>query len=143
VFKGLAQLLGQPVPQVEFRNNKSYSGDLIGISGLHNFPLHSEDNWEVVWKNKPEWTVQEIPDEQESSFTMPSIVVNKTPLSNMKVWVVGDSFIKAQKQFINATFRNIRYIGHWQYKMKALATELISAKDKPDIIIVVRVERSF
>lgn len=45
---GLFRLLFVPVPEVSFRQNGTYSGDLIVISGLEDFPLHAKDNWEVV-----------------------------------------------------------------------------------------------
>ena len=89
------------------------------------------------------WTELEIPDEKLSSFSKPSIVFNRRPLSNLKVWVIGDSFSLAQRAYFNATFREIHYLGHWGDKLRILADELKKSKDKPDIVFVIRVERSF
>ncbi|CAI3236280.1 hypothetical protein DWUX_1635 [Desulfovibrio diazotrophicus] len=144
VYSGFSKLLGLPIPQVKFQHNGTHSGDLIHISKQVNFPLHAEDNWEVVWGNKPEWVEKEIPGGQVDDITgKQTIVTNQKPLSNKKIWVVGDSFTAALKQYLNATFRQIRYMGHWRHTLKDLASELEKTKDKPDIIVVVRVERSF
>lgn len=143
VFSGFAKRLGLPVPHVEFQHNGTHVGDLYGFAGIKDFPLHPEDNWDVVWMRKPSWSETEIPNEQESSFSKPSIVSNLSSLSDKKIWVVGDSFTNAQRQYLNATFREVRYVGHWEHKLKGLATELTKTDQKPDMIVVIRVERSF
>ena len=61
----------------------------------------------------------------------------------MYVWVVGDSFTGALRQYFNATFKEINYVGYWDKKLKDLPGKLINADRKPDMVIVVRVERSF
>ena len=141
-YQGFSKLLGLPSPIVDFTNSSPRGGDLIGISKLNNFPLHQEDNWEIVWKNKLSITEQEIPDEQKSTMGSATIVINKNPLSDKYIWVVGDSFTEALKPFINASFNEIRYIGNWN-KLKDLPMELTKASRKPDMIILIRVERSF
>jgi len=141
-YQGFSKLLGTPSPIVEFTNSSPHPGDLIGISKLNNFPLHPEDHWDIVWKNKLSLTEQEIPDEQKSTMGYATIVMNKNPLSDLYVWVVGDSFTEALKPFINATFKEVRYVGHW-HKLKDLPLDLTNAARKPDMIIVIRVERSF
>jgi peptidoglycan/LPS O-acetylase OafA/YrhL len=142
-YSGFSELLKLPVPQVEFKQGASHIGDLINISKLKDFPLHQEDNWDVIWKNKPEWTEKDIPDEQKTAFGSATIVTNPKPLSNKTVWVVGDSFAGGLKQYLNATFREVRYIGHWNQKLKELPLDLERADKKPDMIIIVRVERTF
>lgn len=142
-YSGFSKLLGLPVPQVEFQHSSTHSGDLIGISKLKDFPLHAEDNWDVVWKNKPVWTENEIPDEQKTAFGSATVVSNQNPLSTKYVWVVGDSFTGALKQYFNATFKEVRYVGQWGDKLKNLPADLAKADKKPDMIIIVRVERSF
>ena len=143
-YSGFSKLLGLPVPQVEFQHNGStHRGDLIEISKLKDFPLHAEDNWHVVWKNKPVWTEKEIPNEQKTSFGAATIVVNHNPLSKKYVWVVGDSFTGSLRQYFNATFKEVHYLGHWTDKLKDLPAELTKADKKPDMIIIVRVERTF
>jgi peptidoglycan/LPS O-acetylase OafA/YrhL len=143
VFEGFAQLFGLPIPQVSFKHNKTFSGDLIGISKLQDFPTHIDDNWEVVWQNIPNWNETEIPNEPDSPFAKPSIVTNQQSITNKRIWVVGDSFTNGLKQYINATFQEIRYVGHWSRKLKNLSNELKSVNSKPDMIILVIVERSF
>jgi len=143
-YKGFSELLNLPHPQVEFvPSSTTHSGDLIGISNLKEFPLHKEDNWDVIWKNKPIVFEREISNEQKTSFGNTTVVTNETPLSNMYVWVSGDSFSGALRQYLNATFKEVRYVGHWGDKIKDIPVYLTNADRKPDIIIIVRVERSF
>lgn len=142
-YSGFANVLGLPIPQVEFKQGAIHSGDLIAISKLKNFPLNADDNWDVIWKNKPTWTESEIPDEQKTAFGSAKVILNSNPLSNKYVWVVGDSFTGAMMQYFNATFKEIRYVGHWGDKLKDLPDTLAKVDRKPDMIIIVRVERSF
>lgn len=142
-YAGFAKLVGLPIPQVEFKQGLPYSGDLINISKLNSFPLHSVDNWDVIWKNKPTWVAKEIPAEQKTAFYSPTIVTNQSPLSPKYVWVIGDSFTNALKQYFNATFKEVHYIGNWMDKLQNLPADLAKADSKPDMIIIVRVERSF
>ena len=88
-------------------------------------------------------TIKKIPNEQKSLFESPYISTNQHPLSDKYVWVVGDSFTGSLKQYFNATFKEVRFIGHWDKKLKDLPEYLTKADRKPDMIIVVRVERSF
>ena len=88
-------------------------------------------------------TIKEIPDEQKTSADAPYVSINQKPLSNKYVWVVGDSFTGSLKQYFNATFKEVRFIGHSSKKLKDLPEYLTKADRKPDMIIVVRVERSF
>ena len=69
--------------------------------------------------------------------------MNQEALSDSYIWVVGDSFANQLKPFFNATFREVRYIGHWTDKLQGLAVELDKAVIKPDMIVVIKVERSF
>ena len=61
----------------------------------------------------------------------------------MSVWVIGDSFISGIRPYIEASFKEVRYIGHWSDKLNSISSELIKFAEKPDLVIVVRVERSF
>lgn len=143
-YSGLSKLLGLPLPQVKFIHSLTpHGGDLIGISNLKGFPLHADDNWDVVWKNKPVISEKEIPNEQKTTFGSAAVVTNENALSNMYVWVCGDSFSVALRQYFNATFKEVRYVGHWGNKLKDLPEDLKKADRKPDMIIVERVERSF
>jgi peptidoglycan/LPS O-acetylase OafA/YrhL len=142
-YSGFSKLLDLPVPKVEFQNGSARGGDLIGISKLKDFPLHAEDNWVVVWNDKPVRTEKVISNEQKTTFRSAILVANEKPLSDKYVWVVGDSFADPLKQYFNATFKEVRYLGHWAHKPEDWALELANADKKPDMIVVVRVERSF
>jgi hypothetical protein len=57
--------------------------------------------------------------------------------------VVGDSFITPLRPYLNATFKEVRYIGHWSQKLNSLASVLRMADEKPDLVLIEKVERSF
>ena len=57
--------------------------------------------------------------------------------------MVGDSFAGALKPYFNATFKEVRYVGHWGHKLDVLPEEISKTERKPDLIVIVRVERSF
>lgn len=142
-FAGFTGLLNLQPPDVNFKQGATRGGDLIGISKLKNFPLNPQDNWDVVWHERPIWTEIDIPNEQETTFGVATLVTNDKPLYNQYVWVVGDSFSEILRQYFNATFHKVRYIGHWGNKMESLPDEINKAERKPDLIVIVRVERSF
>ncbi len=142
-YKGLAEVAGLPIPEVEFQHRSTYSGDLIDIAELQNFPLHEEDNWDVIWKTRPIWTENEIPHDKKTLQELASIATNPEPLSPKHVWVVGDSFTGSIKPYLNATFSEVHYIQRRNNTLKQLPEELAHADKKPDMIIIIRVERSF
>jgi peptidoglycan/LPS O-acetylase OafA/YrhL len=142
-YSGFSKIFNLPVPVVEFKQGSTSSGDLLELSKLKDFPLHAEDNWDVIWKNKPTWTEIEMKDEQKTAFGSSTLVINKNPLSNKYIWVVGDSFAGGLRPYLNATFKEIRYVGHWKDKLKDVPEELARADRKPDMLIIVKVERSF
>ena len=71
------------------------------------------------------------------------MVTTSNALTDKYVWVVGDSFSHSLAPYLNATFKNVRYVGHWGDKLDNLPKELARADKKPDIILIERVERSF
>lgn len=142
-YSGFSKLLGLPIPSVSFKHNGTHSGDLIEISKLKNLPLHPQDNWDVIWRDDPIWTENEIKNEQKTTFGVAAIVTNDKPLSNKYVWVVGDSFAGVLRKYFNATFKEVYYIGHWKDTLNSLPERLAKAERKPDLIVIVRVERSF
>jgi hypothetical protein len=77
------------------------------------------------------------------SFGLAEVVVNHNSLSQKYVWVVGDSFTANLRPYFNATFKEVRYVGHWEDKLQNLSLDLIKADKKPDMVIIVKVERSF
>jgi peptidoglycan/LPS O-acetylase OafA/YrhL len=142
-YSGFSKLVGMPVPKVKFQHGTTHIGDIIKIAQLKEFPLHEEDNWNVIWDNKPVWKETKIPNQEKTAFGVATIVRNQNSLSNKYIWVVGDSFTASLKKYFNATFKEVRYMGHWDKKLKELPDDLAKEKMKPDMIIIVRVERSF
>ena len=142
-FSGLAREMSTPIPNVNFQQGPMHKGDLIGISKLDNYPLSSSDNWVVQWNKKPISVEKILPNEHESAFGSPKNITTTNALVDKSVWVVGDSFSKGLEPYLNATFKDVRYIGHWSEKLDKLSDELAKANKKPDIIIIERVERSF
>lgn len=142
-FRGFAKAIGVPYPNVQFQRGRAFSGDLINISGLQNFPLSSDDNWEILWPSQVEVTETAIPDEKQTPFGPTVIVSNKNALSSKRVWIVGDSFINALRPYFNSTFKEVRYLGHWEDHLKSLVQDFLRTNEKPDLIVVQRVERTF
>ena len=143
VFSALAERMGWLVPEVSFKAGELHSGDLIAISQLDDFSVALGDNWQIEWGSNPDLEIKPLPNLPETSFGRAEIVMNRAPLSEQTVWVIGDSFTNALAPYIDATFKEVHYLGHWNSKLRTLPEELISSEGKPDLIIVVRVERSF
>lgn len=142
-FSGLAKKLSIPTPNVTFQKGPLHKGDLISISKLDNYPLTPSDNWVTKWDEKPISVEKRLPNEHESAFGSPKNIITTNALTDKSVWIVGDSFSKGLEPYLNATFKEVRYIGHWSEKLDNLSDELAKANKKPDIIIIERVERSF
>ena len=115
----------------------------VDIARFREFPLHPGDDWDVVWDSRPHWREREIPNPNDPAFGSRSVVTNAAPLSPKRVWVVGDSFTGALRQFLNATFREVRYQGHWLRKIHELPVDLRTASEKPDVLLLVIAERAF
>ena len=142
-FSGLAKKLSIPTPNVTFQKGPLHKGDLISISKLDNYPLTPSDNWVAKWDETPISVEKRLPNEHESAFGSPKNIITTNALTDKSVWIVGDSFSKGVEPYLNATFKEVRYIGHWSEKLDNLSDELAKANKKPDIIIIERVERSF
>ncbi|WP_300036345.1 acyltransferase family protein [uncultured Roseobacter sp.] len=142
-FSVLADRIGLPVPEVSFKASTPYSGDLVGISDLAGFPVTAGDNWQIEWASQPDLESLPLEHQPETSFGRTEIVMNNAPLSEQTVWVIGDSFTNSVAPYINAAFQEVHYRGHWNSKLRTLPQDLTTAKEKPDLIIVIRVERSF
>jgi peptidoglycan/LPS O-acetylase OafA/YrhL len=142
-YAGFCSLLGIPLPPISFVQAEPYPGDLIAISKKTDIPLHADDNWKIVWQKSPQWVEKTRQSLEETSFGATSQVTNKEAESDQYVWVVGDSFAGNLKPYFNATFRRVDYIGHWGDVLETLPAALEEAEEKPDLIVVVRVERSF
>ena len=85
----------------------------------------------------------EIPNQEKTTFGLASIVKNQNSLSDKYIWVIGDSFTTSLRQYFNATFKEVRYDVGCIRKLKELPEDLARADRKPDIVVIVRVERSF
>lgn len=142
-FSVLADRMGWPVPDVSFEASTSHMGDLIEISGLEGYSVTTGDNWQVEWATEPDLDIKPLANQPETAFGRAEIVMNKAPLSEQTVWVIGDSFTHALTPYINATFKEVHYLGHWDSKLRTLPQDLARSQEKPDLIIVVRVERTF
>ena len=51
--------------------------------------------------------------------------------------------VTAIRPYIEASFKEVRYIGHWSRELASVPSYLANSTRKPDLILVVRVERSF
>ena len=142
-FAGFSKLAETPIPEIDFKMGGPHPGDLITISELPKFPVPNDDNWDVVWKNQPVWTEAEVPNQETTPFGKATIVTNDQAPSNQTVWVVGDSFVGPLKQYFNATFSQVYYAGHWKQMLDKLPDEINKAEKKPDLVVIVKVERSF
>lgn len=144
-YEGVANRLSLPVPDVNFElNSDGYPGELLGVAGLENFPLHGGDSWRFTIEQPPKLAREDVSALSPiQSFGAQEIVVNSNALSDKTVWVVGDSFTGALRPYIYSTFKKTYYLGHWNKRLSDLASILRNASEKPDVIIIVRVERSF
>ena len=143
-FKNMLGKLDLESPRVEFSLQKTKAGDLITISKLNNFPLKNGDTWhanidhkyKLIRNKNSGLAVNEAFGEQE-------VVFNSNPIINKKIWVIGDSFVNALKPYYNATFSEVHYLGHVDKRLEDLSIDLEEASEKPDIVMVLKVERSF
>jgi hypothetical protein len=142
-YASLLKRLGLKLPSVEFTLGGTRKGDLIHISKLTEFPLHPDSNWNFQLKEKGTLIREEAKNEPEDPFGWKGLVQNPAHLNEKTAWVIGDSFISALRPYLNATFKEVRYIGHRANKLDDLAAALRDAEAKPDLVIVLKVERSF
>jgi peptidoglycan/LPS O-acetylase OafA/YrhL len=142
-FKSLLDGLELKCPNVEFALEGTHKGDLIRISQLDDFPIHADDNWKYRIKADSQIVREELHGQPKDTFGWKGKVVNSKALNDMSVWVIGDSFTNAIRPYLEASFKEVSYIGHWSKKLNTLPLELSNSAEKPDLVLVVRVERSF
>ena len=128
-----------PYPEVSFKRGEVYQGDLLAFLKTKELTYDNLDDWIPIWADPP--SVEE-PSPLLKSSSQYSIS-NSKPLSNMVVWVTGDSFTNGLRRYLEATFAQVRYLGSWREQLDQLPDDLQESKTKPDLILVVRVERSF
>jgi peptidoglycan/LPS O-acetylase OafA/YrhL len=142
-YSGFSKLLDYPVPDTTFSQGPAYKGDIINISGLKDIAIDPMDNPKVAFK-KPGGLSRTLSGGTSlTSFGQLEVVKNKHPLEDKYAWIVGDSYVNGLRRFFNKTFTEVRYVGHWGEWLKKLPDELSTAKRKPDVIVIVKVERSF
>jgi hypothetical protein len=142
-FQGFLKAFSIPIPKVNFQRGEKYSGDLIKISKLIGYPLDSQDNWKTVWKDRSSWSSNYIKSDDTALFGQIEKVINMRPVSNKTIWVTGDSFSDGMREFFNGTFKEVIHLSNLNEKLGQLSSYLDSAQKKPDMVIIVRVERSF
>ena len=148
-FRFLMESLHLKCPDVKFTEGTPYKGDILTNRNLMNieikdFPVHSNDNWDFQILSDCEIVREEFHNEsKKNTFGWLGTTRNNNALNDLKVWVIGDSFTSALRPFIEASFKEVKYIGHWSNKLDSLDAELANSKEKPDLVFVVRVERSF
>lgn len=142
-FSTMADQFGWPVPEVSFSPGSPHAGDLMSISNRDDFPIKQGDSWVTEWKTPSDIETKPISNQPETAFGRAEVSVNKTPLSSKTVWVIGDSFTGHLAPFLQATFAEVRFLGHVNQRLKTLPVDLRDAKEHPDIVLFVRVERSF
>jgi peptidoglycan/LPS O-acetylase OafA/YrhL len=144
LFKDLLSKLGLDAPDVSFSLEESTGDDLIAISEIKEPPINYGDTWAAEIKHAHK--LARIKDNNIPStqfFGANNKVINSNPYINSKIWIIGDSFTTALKPYFEATFSEVTYLGHWQTELDVLASKLDDSVKKPDLIVVVRVERSF
>jgi len=139
-FVSLMKNLDLLTPSIEFDYVNSSKK-----SGAADFPMTDSDDWSWQCKlqNAYEISREEFKDQPKDSFGWKGKVLNADALNDMSVWVIGDSFTNAIRPYIQASFKEVRYIGHWHKKLNSLPSELANSTEKPDLVLVVRVERTF
>jgi hypothetical protein len=142
-YSGFLDKFSIAKPNLDFQKGEVHKGDLIDLGGIEQFPLQSGDDWKPVWKIQPQWSKQKFPEIQKIVSTEKEFIINRIPLSNQYIWVIGDSFSDAMRQYFNATFKKVLYLGHWAENLEALPQNLGKVTNKPDMVVIVRVERSF
>lgn len=147
-FCSMMNSLNLVCPVVKFREAPPYRGGLITNVGkndadLQVLPIMSGDNWYFKIHGEHQIHKEEFKDQPKDAFGWKGKVLNSNPLNDMYVWVIGDSFTTAVRPYIDASFKEVHYVGHWRNHLLSLPAELDASQRKPDLVLVVRVERSF
>ncbi len=146
-FAAIMDTLDLKYPEIQFRLEGVRKGDLIEISNLTDFVLPTNDNWiqnsltDEGLEIAPNLR-QQNPDDMYAT-DWEGVVKNAEGLNDLSVWVLSDSFAHAIKPYLNASFSTVRYLGHWGSNKDVLPTIISEASEKPDLLFMVRVERSF
>ena len=145
-FKRFARMLELKIPDVYFVNSKQYRGDLLDLSHEKNIVTPEiKDSFDPVFGEQYKFSQVPIHGANltPTSFGSRHINLNENPIEPKVVWVVGDSVTGALRPFLNATFSEVHYLGHWKDLKDSLGDHLKDAKKKPDFLLIFLVERSF
>ncbi|WP_198298101.1 acyltransferase family protein [Vibrio gazogenes] len=146
-FTAMMEKLGLNYPRLQFNLEGDHKGDLIGISNLNDFPIHTDDNWSQSVLSDERLEIVPNPEQADPSNMYKTgwegVVKNKQGLNKLVVWVLGDSFANSIKPYLNASFSNVKYLGHWHHNIDVLPSMISDSIEKPDLVFIVRVERSF
>lgn len=140
-FAEVGQTLGIDLPVLAFDPGAARPGDLARHNNLDIHALRPGDNWEPVLQ--PAHLASGDLQKRVPAFGEIGVRSNPRALSTAKAWVVGDSFTKALRPYFEMTFAEVDYRGHWRKQSGILAQALASTDNPPDVVIMVRVERSF
>ena len=143
-YSGFLKLFNLQAPEVKFYQGNAYKkGDLAGMSKLKDLPLYTKDSWDIVWKKKSVFSENKMSRDLQKKYAPAIMVNNQNPITSKYVWTVNDSFGDKLLKFFNATFKEVLHVGNRGKDLKDLAEDLVRAEKKPDLIVIVRVERSF
>jgi peptidoglycan/LPS O-acetylase OafA/YrhL len=140
-FESLMNRLALSVPNIDF----SY---VVGkkLNGIPNFPMTDSDEQEWSFEIKNKSQIYKEADKYQlgnEHFGWKEKIINTSAPNDLSVWVIGDSFTQAVRPYIEASFKDVRYIGHWSRNIDSLGSALSNSAEKPDLVLIVRVERSF
>ena len=143
-FNGLIKKLDLIPLEVDFSlSNKHKKGDLLSLSRLNNYDTYYDDDWDFKILSKSLISKNVLANKSNDSFGWKGDVYNKKALNNLSVWVIGDSFTSMVKPYINSSFRHVKYLGHWAEELNLITEKLSKVNKKPDLILILKVERSF
>lgn len=121
-----------------------FVGGLVGIGGYKNYQPLPGDNY-ITQMPDVEMTSLEYPITQDTELlSLPEnsdkifTVTNRHALTDMSLWVLGDSFATALRPYVSVVFETVVYVPH-----KRLEEVLASERKKPDLILWEVVERHF
>ena len=136
--------LGYIGPKVEFSKRDTIAGDLIKIFKIKDYKLENGDSWLATIDHSYYLTTDVNQDVAiNAAFGNQEVVTNSNPVIDKQIWIIGDSFTDALKPYLNATFREVHYVGHWREKLNILSSDLQKSQTKPDIILIIKAERTF
>lgn len=143
-YTGLLKKLGMNPVQVSFESVNSLHGGLIDIAELkdENIHFHNDDTFKIQFIQQT--SIQCISKGlTNEAFGNNEDCINSLAPIDKKVWVIGDSFSAALRDYLTASFKKVNFVGHWNEQLPILSKELSEAKEKPDIVIIIKVARSF